>query len=314
MKVLVTISCVLFFIAPKYSWGCINEFGHTLAGKEVETTGPPGPYHAIGDTSYLRPIKELLERYKRTNDLEDYSDYGAMLVYHGDYQVAKSVFQDIEKLRHSQYNTAANLGTVYELLGQNDSAYFWIKKAIAINPDSHNGSEWIHLRILDLKRRGNTNQQYLANHDILGLDFRDKQVPESNLPLDSLHSIQRHLFDQLQERLSFVKPKEPIVAQLLFDLANLTMLTRDVETAAQEYIMAGEYGYQSGIFGQRKDYAIRLYNSYLSERNFQESHHSYPHIVGRTYGWIDRNRYWIISMGLIAFLSVTSIVRRKKIK
>jgi len=58
----------------------------------------------------------------------------------------------IERWHPGLYATAANLGTAYELLGNVDSAYYWIEEDMRRNPQGHEGSEWMHLCILSAKR------------------------------------------------------------------------------------------------------------------------------------------------------------------
>ncbi len=51
----------------------------------------------------------------------------------------------------NDYSIIANLGTAYELTGNDEKALELIRKAVAINPNSHYNSEWIHVRILEEK-------------------------------------------------------------------------------------------------------------------------------------------------------------------
>jgi hypothetical protein len=60
------------------------------------------------------------------------------------------------------------------------------------------------------------------------------------------------LYYQLNERVSFVKPKDKIVAQLLFDLGNISYLMREKEEAAETYKLAKEYGFNKPVL--KKDW------------------------------------------------------------
>jgi tetratricopeptide (TPR) repeat protein len=195
--------------------------------------------------------------YHKTHNIKDYSDYGAMLMYNGQYTKAQKIFQEIEKKKHGVYATAANLGTVDELLGQNQQAYNWIKRAIEINPNSHHGSEWIHLKVLAAKVHANGNPDYYRTHDILGLNFGSAKIPVKRTTRD-LHKTKEQLFDQLAERMTFIPPKDPVVAQLLFDAGNITAITDDVKTALDIYEEARRYGYSSPIIDMREKYFQQL--------------------------------------------------------
>ena len=236
---------------------CINGYRALLNGKieyQHDVTRVPYPKFEYTDTAYLRRrLHEADSIYKATGSIEDLSDYGAVLVYNGDYVKAKIIFQSIEAAKPKLYATSSNLGTTYELLGQNDSAYYWIKKALSINPASHDSSEWIHLKILEAKI-------HKANPEtILNLDFGTKEKPEYNHNLN-IDTLRTQLYFQLTERLSFVKPKEAIVAQLLFDLGNISAQTDDVSTALDIYKMAEMYGYSSAVLEKRKAYFQKLQN------------------------------------------------------
>ncbi len=66
-------------------------------------------------------------------------------------QEAVKFLEASEKKRPGRYQTAANLGTAYELTGNLVQARRWIKEGIARDPSSHEGTEWLHLRILDAR-------------------------------------------------------------------------------------------------------------------------------------------------------------------
>lgn len=218
---------------------------------------PIGRFNANNKPFLLKKLHEADSIYKRTGKLDDYSDLGSMMVYTGQYLKAKQIFQEIEEKTPGLYQTAANLGTTYELLGQNDSALYWIKRAVEINPNSHRGSEWIHVKILEAKVKANGDEKYLWTHSILSLDFGDDKIPVNKTNLD-LQNLRDNLYDQLNERMSFIKPKDPIVAQLLFDLGNVCALTRDATSGLQVYQSAKEYGYISDLFDKRISYFEKL--------------------------------------------------------
>lgn len=58
-----------------------------------------------------------------------------------------------------------------------------------------------------------------------------------------LRAILEALYFQLGERLLFVKPKDPVVADLLYCLATIEAKTRILEPAVELLAMAREYGY-----------------------------------------------------------------------
>ncbi|MDJ1500199.1 hypothetical protein [Xanthocytophaga agilis] len=206
----------------------------------------------LTDPDQIKRFKEDLVKldslWKNTHDIKAYSDYGVILMYLGRYKEAKNVFSTIEKIQPNLYATAANLGTAYELLGKNDSAYYWIQRGITLNPESHEGSEWLHLKILEVKLKG---LSYLTSRFMLGTDLGNDSIPKSSIPKQKLLDLRYHISYQLQERMMFVKAPEPIVAFLLFQLGSMKAITDDVTEALYSYNAAYRYGFRSELFVKR---------------------------------------------------------------
>lgn len=213
---------------------------------------PVGRNLAAEAPANRRRLRQLDSLWRTRHQLADYAGYGLVLVHLGRYAEARKVFEQLDTWQPNQYETTANLGTVYELLGQPYLALKWIQKSIELNPRSHQGTEWLHVNILQAKLRGARaiNAEYL-----LGVDFGQAAAPVLSLrgsrPLDS---IQHALHYQLSERLSFVHPPDPIMAELLFDLGNAYALTSNVESAERVYAQAAEFGYGGPLLWKRRAY------------------------------------------------------------
>jgi|GEM_PF-1422496 len=202
-------------------------------------------------------LHQAWDIYRKSHAIKDYNDFGAMLMYSGQYERAQKIFQEIEAKKPGLYATAANLGTVDELLGDDREAYRWIKRALEINPDSHHGSEWIHLKILEAKVHAKGGPHYFRTHNILGLDFGQDEIPVKKTKRD-LHQTKKQLYYQLAERMSFIQPKDPVVAQLLFDAGNISAIIDDVKTALDIYAQARQYGYSGELIDKREKYFQQL--------------------------------------------------------
>lgn len=164
----------------------------------------------LDDTSYY--FEMIWE--SKDDSIYFLSDYAALLVYNNQIAKAKAIYHRIESQWPDQYTTASNLGTIYELLGMPDSALFWINKGYQLNPDSHDGSEWVHIKILEFKISGNTNTM-----GMFGIEY-----PEGKRPIypDGMapEEVAFALAHQLRERLYFIDAPNPILAQMFFDLAH----------------------------------------------------------------------------------------------
>lgn len=248
--------------------GCINETRVLLNGKtkvfdEIIFLPIGVDYERFRD-KYEVKLKELYKSWKDRNRIEDYSDYGAVLVYLGRYKEALKVFKEIESISPGRYETASNMGTVYELLGKNENAYKWIEKAIKIKPEAHDSSEWLHLKILEVKIKGN---KYLKTNFLLGTNFGNKLIPESSLSNKQLNVLKFAIYSQLDERISFIKPPDPIVGLLLFELGNICAIVDDATSAYEIYQKASEYGYSSRLFDKRFKLVSDL-QSKLTEKTY----------------------------------------------
>jgi tetratricopeptide (TPR) repeat protein len=175
------------------------------------------------------------------------SDYTVALMYLGRASEAVSRLEALEKERPGEYFVAANLGTAYELAGNNIEALKWIQEGIRRNPESHDGTEWIHVRILEAKIQQEKDPTYFDRHTVLDLDPADLEAslvraaehPEKGIVFKELGQAILH---QLVERLQFVKPPDAPVAGLLVDLAMLEAGSRSLEGAVKILKMAKDYG------------------------------------------------------------------------
>ena len=251
MKNLLLIFC---FLLPKTGKCCINEYRTLMDGSvimtEVRSAIPRGKYNLDNKKELLDKLNRADSIYKSTNKLYDYSDYAVMLIYNGQLEKARDIFLIIERQKPNLYITAANLGTTYELLGKNDSAIYWLSRALIINPDSHNGSEWIHLKVLEAKKLSNGDNETLSNTDILHLGLGDEVIPKNPSTFNgklNIVQVETQLYIQLVERMTFIKPKDPVVGRLLFDLGNVCAITKDLKSAIDIYQKAREYGFNSDL-------------------------------------------------------------------
>ena len=165
-------------------------------------------------------------------DLQARNDLAVALIRTGRTEEALPILLQIEREHPGQYETASNLGTAYELLGDVDKAHQWIEEGMKRNPKSHYGSEWVHLEILETKKRLLDQPEWLRANRIL---------PDNADTPQKVGSRVADLEYQLHERLSLVDPPDPIVAALLFELGDLQGRLGSAERAAQVYQLALRY-------------------------------------------------------------------------
>lgn len=241
----------LIFFCFIFSFGCINGETKILSNSRVLYEDREGFVPHGHDFSSEKELKEILlslkKDYNKTQNIEYLSDQGVILIVLGKYQEAIDLYKKIESVKPDRYSTASNIGTAYELIGNNQEALKWIRKAVQIDPESHFGSEWIHINILKSKVEG----KEITSKFLIGQDFGNEETPQSNLDFGQLELLKQQIFYQLNERISFVKPKDKIVARLLFDLGNIAYLLGENADALEDFKIAKEYGFNDPIIEQR---------------------------------------------------------------
>lgn len=163
-----------------------------------------------------------IRAFKHNGDYKLLSDFSWKLAQKGEYKAALAILTALEKKYPNEYNVLANLGTLYELLGKPRSALDYLSRAIKISPDSHYGSEWIHVHILQVKLGEK------SSYDLTGFFALDKpRFPyKDNLykltfkPEEMGHfhrdTLMVHLAYQLHERMYFITANDEIMGEMLF--------------------------------------------------------------------------------------------------
>jgi tetratricopeptide (TPR) repeat protein len=191
-------------------------------------------------------------------DFKKRSDYAATLVHRGDAKKAVKILEEIERGHPGEYVVAANLGTAHELSGNDEEALHWIREGLKRNQDSHFGTEWLHILILESKIALAKDPKWLETHTVLGVDFGKDLLPVAPVAWSAREVMyeKRHALQyQLHERMSFVKAPDPVVGDLLADLGHLAALEMSIEHAVAIYGVALEYKTpQAELVTRRRDH------------------------------------------------------------
>lgn len=230
-------------IVPTISYPCGNEYGETLDGTRM-----------YGRYFYLSPdmrifnegqLKEHLnDLYRRSKGLSgDYkiwSDIAVNLMKLGKADSAVKILAPLVAKYPKEYNILANLGTAYELVGALDSALKYISKGFEVNPQSHNGSEWIHVKILEAKILEKQSPGWLAMNPIVEIQDiveRFKGLKESRL----VYTANRHFSYQIRTRAPFTPAPNKVMANLMTALGDFNTEHGTYENALLAYANALEY-------------------------------------------------------------------------
>lgn len=221
---------------------CLNGFAGVYDdGFAKSTSQYPLPLGHVIDTQDERVLDymELWKQGMHEGFFKSTTDYGLFLVYDKQYEEAESLFRKVATQWPQEYAAAANLGTILEINGKNEEALQWIKRSLEINPTAHQGSEWIHVKILEAKIHP---EMALDSKALLEIDFGTEAMPTTKMDRRSLKNFQKHLFYQLNERISFIPPQDRQIAALMFELGNATLAAGPPQKAFAIYQLAQTYG------------------------------------------------------------------------
>jgi tetratricopeptide (TPR) repeat protein len=301
-QILITTILTLLFFGKTLA--CLNGDSKVLKDgtflyEDREGSVPYG--HDFYKDDFESGIKQLDSLYIATKDIDYLSDKGLLLILLKKYDEAIKLYLEIEKIKPNRYSTASNIGTAYELIGQNENALKWIKKSVELDPESHNNSEWIHVKILEAKIKG---EQFYTTNFLLNTDFGSDILPNSQMTKQQLQDLSNALYYQLNERVSFVKPKEKIVAQLLFDIGNIAFLLGNYYDASADYEQAKLYGYAGQLIEQRIE-QTKILIKQAEQKREQRKVEAQKQSSYLTYGLL-------IGGGLVLTFLTIIIYRRKK--
>jgi tetratricopeptide (TPR) repeat protein len=202
-------SLFLFFSAFTSS-ACGNEYGMTLSGDRIHTPifYLSDYYRSFDKEAIRQKLNEAIT--KRGQQEDDFKNESNIALYHmklGNVKKAIDILEPLVAEYPDEYIIIANLGTAYELDGQLQKALKHIKKGYEINPDSHYGSEWIHIKILEAKIAHGSNSSWYINNPIVTVDELVENQGQAR------H--RNHLAAQIRTRVPFTPAPNKVIANLL---------------------------------------------------------------------------------------------------
>ena len=251
---------VLALLASQQAWACINSFATDRQGRQAGSPDLTGEELAWlltqpGERMYWTGEADgLRDKALHAPSYENATNFGVSLLYQGHAVPALRLFLRLEQAYPGRAQTAANIGTALELLGKDAVALRWIRLGIRRDRREHEGTEWLHVRILEAKL-AHAAGKWDRNRSIAGIAFDDALVPALPRALPagndgkpvSLHALDSAFRYQLTERMQFVAPRDWVVANLLSDWALLNMAGGPLENAKSLHALALRYGQQQSL-------------------------------------------------------------------
>jgi len=206
-------------LAPPAS-ACVNTFETELRQAMFE-----------GDELGIKAIMyELESAYQKDPSLETVNDLAVARLLTKRYPEAIELLREADARFPGRAIVAANLGTALELSGNDVEALRWIREGFRRDPQEHQGSEWLHVRILEAKIALAGDPEWLKTNTVLGVNFGEGDLPvmPATLPVDEKGNsrtpaqVAASISYQLNERTRFVSPPDPVVADLYAALGDLS--------------------------------------------------------------------------------------------
>ncbi|RYG66937.1 tetratricopeptide repeat protein [bacterium] len=251
MKPRFWLSVLILAAPPMHSQACLRFLEEEVSPSVVQVSLKDSLQTHESRSVWEERARVRKEEADKQWDFRSQNNLTVALVHLGRLDEALDRMETVERNYPNQIATAYNLGTVYELKNDLPKAQFWIKKGVereflAASKNHLDGTEWLHLRILDAKIGQSGDPNFLQKHEVSGLDFGSGRVPTVPLTFPAgnggkaltLTDVQVSLREQLHERLEFVKAPDPIMGDLLFDFANTLAVSGSMEDAAEIYQMA----------------------------------------------------------------------------
>lgn len=240
---------VLVTVLSHSFFGCGNEYGYSLEDGKRQFTRfmfISSRMMQIDSARTQRKIEELLPKLS-DNNFKDWSDYAWNIAKMGQLDSAQHILENLLEKHPNEYNIHANLGTVYELQGNNDKALKHIKKGYELNPDSHYGSEWIHIRILESKIASEGNKDWYYDNTVVPKD--SLQNLESKNKRDR-RKLLRDIQFQVRTRTKFIPAPNIVLANLLETYGDISTF-ETYEEAIIAYAFALKY-IEGKNYGQKR--------------------------------------------------------------
>lgn len=174
---------ILFAAGGLSAPGCMQHYGTSVEGKWTQVNSTRG-------FVYFRQMTELPKvdwqaEAKRLEPLamkadanyQDVSNYAEALAHLGRAKEAVLLLEPLAQKMPKEYGVIANLGTAYELDGQNERALKYISQSMDLNPRSHQETEWVLVKILEAKIKMAKDPAWIQSHSVLGYDFGSGKKP-----------------------------------------------------------------------------------------------------------------------------------------
>lgn len=213
---------------------CLNYYVVDSSGhRNMHDDYPPSNIfiHSKYNIEYLKTTGSKIPSIPAGEQYRYISNYCALMIQLGRYKEAIPILENLVKDKPGEYEINANLAVAYELDGQIDKALSFLTRSIAIDPKSHNESEWFHLRILESAIT--LRDKNLSPQDISVLRIENGTPNKTGVQISY----------QLKERIPLTKSTNNLLSKVIEESADYYKGNISLEWAIELYAIA--IGYSS---------------------------------------------------------------------
>jgi tetratricopeptide (TPR) repeat protein len=229
---------VLVFMGSQ-GQACLNTYKESLHGI----------MHRDDQVALRGAVQRLAAEHATHPSVENSNDLAVAHILLKNHDAAIALLTTLEKEHPGLSRTASNLGTALELAGHNKEALHWIREGIVRNPADHEGTEWLHVKILEAKLALAKDAAWLKTHHVLGIDFGrgPHPVKPAALPVDhegkprSFADTEKAIAYQMHERLRFVSRPDFLIGDIYFTRADIARLEQQKAQNVFDYYIAAHF-------------------------------------------------------------------------
>jgi tetratricopeptide (TPR) repeat protein len=179
-----------------------------------------------GDQAAVASLTARAEQtYRDSPTLENANELVVAWVLTGRLDEAIRLLRDLDKAHPGNAVIAANLGTALELSGDDPEALLWIRESVRRDPDERQGSEWVHVKILEAKLTLKKNPDWLRTRSVVGWREGQQLLADDRGRVRSPADLIRPITYQLKEHTQFVQPPDPVIGDLYLTLGDIAHST-----------------------------------------------------------------------------------------
>lgn len=232
MKKIIIITTILLATVCAKSFACLNYYVLDSSGhKQMHEHSPPSNIYVYSKYT-IEELKRLEKQIVTAGEPDKFkyiSNYAASLIRLGRSNDAIPILESLLKKKPNEYEIMANLAVAYELNGRIDEALVFLKRSLKINPKSHHGSEWFHLRFLEaaIKLRDN--------------NLQPDAISVLKIEKESTKDIGPQLSYQLNERIPLTKSPNSLLSKVIEESGDYYRANISLEWSIELYAIAIAY-------------------------------------------------------------------------